>query len=145
MKNLNGASSFGCDKAGALPVKYSRRRRPPVQVNAMQIFNLSQVEAESAGKNQAWLEFLRATSLSVGLYRLKAGQEDRQQPHAEDEVYYVLTGKASFNCGGQSQPVSAGSLIYVERSEEHRFCDITEDLCVLVFFAPPEGSLKKEA
>jgi hypothetical protein len=37
--------------------------------------------------------------------------------------------------------VVPGSLIFVERAVEHRFVDITEDLTVLVFFAPPEGSL----
>jgi hypothetical protein len=36
-------------------------------------------------------------------------------------------------------------LIFVERSLEHRFFDITEDLTVLVFFAPPEGSLRDGA
>jgi hypothetical protein len=35
-----------------------------------------------------------------------------------------------------------GSILFVERAAEHRFVDITEDLTVLVFFAPPEGSLK---
>jgi quercetin dioxygenase-like cupin family protein len=108
----------------------------------MQIFNASSLMAESARDNQRWREFLRATSLSMGLYRLKAGQTDEQQPHSEDEVYYVLGGKATFRAAGQEQPVGPGSLIFVERSLEHRFVDIEEDLAVLVFFAPPEGSLQ---
>jgi hypothetical protein len=37
--------------------------------------------------------------------------------------------------------VASGTLIFVERSVEHRFFDITENLTVLVLFAPPEGSL----
>jgi len=78
----------------------------------------------------------------MGLYSLKAGQADEQQPHTEEEVYFVISGKASFRVGGQEQAVVLGSLIFVERTVEHRFMDITEDLTVLVFFAPPEGSLK---
>ena len=108
----------------------------------MQTFDLGRLVAESKNKNQAWLEFLKASSLSMGLYCLKAGQVDRQQPHTEDEVYYVVSGKASFRAGEETQPVAPGSVIFVERLAEHRFCDITEDLTVLVFFAPPEGSLK---
>ena len=77
----------------------------------------------------------------MGLYRLKAGQADEQRPHTEDEVYLVIGGKASFRASGQEQAVAPGSLIFVERAAEHRFVDITEDLTVLVFFAPPEGSL----
>jgi quercetin dioxygenase-like cupin family protein len=107
----------------------------------MQTFNLSSLVAESERGNQRWREFLRVPSLSMGLYRLKAGQTDEQQPHNEDEVYYVISGKASFRAGGQTQAVVSGSVIFVERSIEHRFVDIREDLTVLVFFAPPEGSL----
>jgi quercetin dioxygenase-like cupin family protein len=107
----------------------------------MQAFDLNNLVAEANGNNQRWREFLRVSSLSMGLYRLKAGQLDEQKPHAEDEVYLAISGKASFRAGGQEQAVVPGSLIFVERSVEHRFFDITEDLTVLVFFAPPEGSL----
>jgi quercetin dioxygenase-like cupin family protein len=108
----------------------------------MQIFDLASIAAENAKNNKTWLEFLRVPSLSMGIYRLKAGQVDRQQPHTEDEVYYVVNGKASFRAGEETQLVAPGSVIFVERLAEHRFCDITEDLTVLVFFAPSEGSLK---
>jgi quercetin dioxygenase-like cupin family protein len=108
----------------------------------MQTFNLSSLVAESERGNQRWHEFLRVASLSMGLYRLKAGQADEQQPHTEDEVYLVIGGKASIRADGQEQVVLPGSLIFVERTVDHRFVHITEDLTVLVFFAPPEGFLK---
>jgi mannose-6-phosphate isomerase-like protein (cupin superfamily) len=101
--------------------------------------------AEGERGDQRWQEFLRVPSLSMGLYRLKAGQANEQRPHTEDEVYVVVSGKASFRAGEREQAVGPGALIYVERSVEHRFVDITEDLTVLVFFAPPEGSLKDGA
>jgi quercetin dioxygenase-like cupin family protein len=108
----------------------------------MQTFNLNDLAAESERCGQRWREFLRVPSLSMGLYRLKAGQADEQQPHTEDEVYLVVSGKASFRAGGQEQAVAPGSVIFVERAAEHRFVDVTEDLTALVFFAPPEGFLK---
>src|SRR5579871_4476098 len=108
----------------------------------MQTFNLSRLIAESERDNQRWGEFLRVPSLSMGLYRLKAGQADEQQPHTEDEVYVVISGRASFRASEQVQAVIPGSVIFVERAVEHRFVDIAEDLTVLVFFAPREGSLK---
>lgn len=108
----------------------------------MQTFNLNSLVTESERANRHWREFLRSPSLSMGLYHLQAGQADEQQPHTEDEVYVVLSGKASFRAAGQERAVVPGSLIFVERAAEHRFVDITEDLTVLVFFAPPEGSLK---
>lgn len=108
----------------------------------MQGFSLNHLVSERERGNQCWQEFLRASSLSMGIYRLRAGQPDEQQPHTEDEVYLVLSGKASFHAGGQEQAIAPGTIIFVERAVEHRFVDITEDLTVLVFFAPPEGSLK---
>jgi quercetin dioxygenase-like cupin family protein len=74
-----------------------------------------------------------------------AKQTDERQPHTEDEVYVVIRGKATFRACGQEQVVVPGSVIFVERAIEHRFMDITEDLTVLAFFAPPEGSLKSGA
>lgn len=111
----------------------------------MQLFDLKSLAAESARKQQAWQEFLRVPCLSMGLYCLKAGQADRQQPHSEDEAYYVISGKAFFRAGEQRQAVGPGSVIFVERFVEHRFEEVSEDLTVLVFFAPAEGSRKDEA
>ena len=108
----------------------------------MQTFNLNDLVADSERAGHRWREFLRVPSPSVGVYRLKAGQADEQQPHTEDEVYFVLSGKAVFRAGGREQAVAPGSILFVERAAEHWFVDITEDLTVLVFFAPPEGSLK---
>src|SRR5260370_19969597 len=108
----------------------------------MQTFSLNDLVTDSERSNQRWQEFLRVASLSMGLYRLKAGQPDEQKPHTEDEVYLVINGKASFRAAEHEQSVAPGTLIFVERSVEHRFYDITEDLTVLVFFAPPEGSLQ---
>lgn len=108
----------------------------------MRTFNLGDLVAESKEKNQAWREFLRVSSLSMGVYSLKAGQADPQQPHTEDEVYYVVSGRGWFRAGQQQQAVGPGTLIFVERLVEHRFYDITEDLTLLVFFAPAEGSAK---
>ena len=109
----------------------------------MQTFNLNDLVADSERAGQHWREFLRVPSLSMGLYRLKAGQADEQRPHTEDEVYFVLSGKAVFQAGGREQAVGPGSILFVERAAEHRFVDVTEDLTVLVFFAPSESSLKE--
>jgi mannose-6-phosphate isomerase-like protein (cupin superfamily) len=108
----------------------------------MQAFAVASLVAERERAGQPWLEFLRVASLSLGVYHLKAGQADRQQPHAEDEVYYVVSGRASFRAGETVRSVGPGTVLFVPRAEEHRFVDVTEDLTVLVFFTPPEGSLQ---
>jgi quercetin dioxygenase-like cupin family protein len=40
--------------------------------------------------------------------------------------------------GGEDHAVGEGSIIFVAAGVEHRFYEITEELMVLVFFAPAE-------
>jgi mannose-6-phosphate isomerase-like protein (cupin superfamily) len=89
-------------------------------------------------EDELYLEFLRAESLSAGLYSLSAGTPDPQEPHNEDEVYYVVSGRASIDIDGDVRPVRSGSVIFVAKRVQHRFVDIEEDLEVLVLFAPAE-------
>jgi len=91
-----------------------------------------------AGK--PYLEFLRVPSMSCGLYELPKGGPDRQRPHSEDEVYYVIRGRAQIRVGSEDRTVRPGSVVFVPALMDHRFHDIEEDLALLVFFAPPEGT-----
>jgi mannose-6-phosphate isomerase-like protein (cupin superfamily) len=102
----------------------------------MRAFNLPDLLADQADAGKRYLEFLRVDSLSVGVYRLRAGEPDPQQPHGQDEVYYVIAGCSRFTAGGETVEVAPGSVLFVE----HRFTKITEDLTVLVFFALAEGA-----
>jgi len=77
--------------------------------------------------------------MSAGLYVLAAGATDLQRPHHEDEMYYVVRGKGRFRAGDQDFEVSGGSTLFVAAEVEHRFHDISEELAVLVFFAPAES------
>jgi mannose-6-phosphate isomerase-like protein (cupin superfamily) len=70
---------------------------------------------------------------------LPAGATDPQRPHHEDEMYYVLRGRARFRAADEDRKVSSGSVLFVAAEVEHRFYDIAEELAVLVFFAPAES------
>lgn len=94
-------------------------------------------QRRQAGK--LYLEFLRVPSMSAGLYVLAAGANDPQKPHNQDELYYVIRGRARMKAKDEDQEVSAGSVIFVAAKVEHRFYDISEELTVLVFFAPAES------
>ena len=95
-------------------------------------------EHTRAGK--LYLEFLRVPSLSLGVYRLPAGGADPQSPHTEDEVYYVVSGRAQIRVSDEDRSVAAGSIVFVAARVPHRFHTIEEDLTILVFFAPAEYS-----
>lgn len=106
------------------------------------VFQIARLAREQALGQKAYLEFLRVPALSLGLYVLPAGGVDQQQPHSEDEVYYVVGGRAQMVVGADSFAVETGSVIYVGAGVEHRFFDIVEEVSVLVFFAPAEYTLR---
>jgi quercetin dioxygenase-like cupin family protein len=106
----------------------------------MQAFELAQLISQRADSNKFYLEFLKVPDLSMGLYVLPAGGTDPQSPHTEDEVYYVVSGRAKILVAQENRNVQTGSIIYVEKNKAHRFHSIEEELTVLVFFAPAEYS-----
>lgn len=93
-------------------------------------------------EGHGYVDFLASSKLSVGLAVWRAGSTDRQRPHLEDEVYYVISGRGSLLVAGENRAVKAGSLVFVAAGVEHRFHDIAEDLRVLVFWAPPHGAAR---
>jgi mannose-6-phosphate isomerase-like protein (cupin superfamily) len=91
-------------------------------------------------RGEPYLEFLRLASMSCGLYELPRGGVDSQSAHTEDEIYYVVRGRARIRVGSEDREVRQGSVVFVPARSEHRFHDILEALAVLVFFAPAEGT-----
>lgn len=106
---------------------------------AKSFYDLPAISAERAQAGKLYQEFLRVPMLSVGVYVLPAGATDPQKPHREDEVYYVVRGRARMRVGSEEAVVKTGSVIFVGAKAEHRFFDISEELEVLVFFAPAES------
>jgi mannose-6-phosphate isomerase-like protein (cupin superfamily) len=106
----------------------------------MDAYELADLVAEREASDTPYLEFLSVPGLSVGLYVLAVGQPDLQQPHTEDEVYYVVSGRGRITVGDEVRDVRAGSIVFVATAVPHRFHDITEDLTLFVAFGPAEGS-----
>lgn len=107
-------------------------------MNAM-FTTVAEINQQRTKAGQFYREFLRVPAMSAGLYVLSAGSIDPQLPHHQDEMYYVVRGRARFRAGDQDTPVTAGSVLFVAAELEHKFYDITEELSVLVFFAPAES------
>ena len=108
----------------------------------MQAYELTQLISQREATDKAYLEFLKVPDLSMGLYVLPAGGVDPQSPHTEDEVYYIVSGKAQIKVADEDRAVQAGSIVYVAKNVEHRFHSIEEELTVIVFLAPAEYSNK---
>ncbi len=108
--------------------------------SAWKVFQLNELAESVSGSQPQFHEFLRLPGLSGAVYRLPAGAKDMQAPHLEDEIYYVVEGKARLKVNDQDQEVGPGSILYVAATAEHSFFDITEDLTLLAFFGPSKVS-----
>jgi len=109
----------------------------------MQAFELSELIEQRKRANKLYHEFIKVPDLSVGVYELPAGGTDPQSPHTEDEVYYVIKGRAKIRVASEDRAVQAGSVVYVAKNVEHKFHSIEADLTILVFFAPAEYTNKR--
>jgi mannose-6-phosphate isomerase-like protein (cupin superfamily) len=110
------------------------RTRPGVVVA------MAEAERAHAAAGKPYCQFLTVPEMSAGLYVLPAGGEDPQQPHAEDEIYYVLSGRATVSIDGVDTEVGPGATIFVAKHVDHRFHTIEEELRLLVIFAPAHAT-----
>lgn len=101
----------------------------------MKVFRIGDMPA-----GEAYHEFLRVPALSAGIYRHPVGDAVPQQPHTEDEVYHVISGRGRIALGGTDHDVEGGTVVYVPAGVPHHFHAVTEPLEVLVLFAPAEGT-----
>jgi len=109
----------------------------------MDAWELDELEAARVASGRLYHEFISVPDLSGGLYVLEAGATDPQSPHDEDELYVVMSGRASVSVAGEARPITSGSVIFVGAGVDHRFHDIEERLLLLVMFGPAEYSRQK--
>lgn len=108
------------------------------KTSGQKIFELTALKSLQESKGERYFEFLRESAMSAGLYTLAPDAADPQLPHREDELYVVLAGRAVLDVDGTGHPVSTGAVCYVPAAARHHFHTITEELRVLVLFAPAE-------
>ena len=87
----------------------------------MDAWELDELDAARVASGRLYHEFISVPDLSGGLYVLEAGATDPQSPHAEDELYVVMSGMAGSASATTSAPIAAGSVIFVAAGVEHRF------------------------
>ncbi len=106
----------------------------------MDAWELDDLDAAREAGGKRYHEFISVPDLSGGLYVLEAGAEDPQSPHAEDELYVVMAGRARVTVGDDAREIRVGTVIFVGAGVSHRFHDIEERLVLLVAFGPAEYS-----
>jgi mannose-6-phosphate isomerase-like protein (cupin superfamily) len=98
-------------------------------------FELSDLTAQLKEEGGYFLDFLKVRNLEAGIIVLGPNEKDTQEPHSEDELYYVISGSGWMELGAKKTPVNEGSIIFVPKGMHHRFYGNDTDLVVLYMFA----------
>lgn len=107
------------------------------------VYEAADLVKQRADSERSYLPFVNIATMDLGIYSLPKGGTDSQSPHALDEIYYVLSGKAKIDIAGTSHAVKQGSIILVAAGAEHKFLEIEEDLDLLVFFSKAQPKTDK--
>jgi mannose-6-phosphate isomerase-like protein (cupin superfamily) len=82
-----------------------------------------------------FLDFLKVCDFEAGIIVLHPGEEDTQEPHSADELYYIIEGSGFMELGKSKRAVRKGSIVFVPAEMHHRFYGNKENLIVLYMFA----------
>lgn len=97
-------------------------------------FQIREVQQRLAASNGGYEIVHESPGLEIGVYVLVAPEPDRQEPHANDEVYVVLEGSGALEVEGEQTRLREGEAIFVPAGADHRWVGY-ENLSVLVIFA----------
>src|SRR5437870_12821287 len=103
-------------------------------------FQLTEIEQQRLLTGKRYFEFLRVPAPSAGPYVLPTGGADPQSPHKQDEMYYVIRGRARTSGARAEQQVRAGSIIFVAAQVEHRLYQIDEQPAARACSAPADSA-----
>jgi mannose-6-phosphate isomerase-like protein (cupin superfamily) len=86
-------------------------------------------------KSQYFIDIINTSTMEVGIINLKKEQEDTQQPHISDEIYYVISGSGTIEMDGIKKEVNPGKIIYIPKRIRHSFHANSNELVVLYILA----------
>ena len=88
-------------------------------------------------QGERFRQVLASGSMSVEVYAPQG--HDPQQPHTQDELYFVVSGTGTFRNGDERHPFGPGDCLFVPAGREHRFEEFSNDFVTWVVFWGPQG------
>ncbi len=94
-------------------------------------------------KMHGWYDtFICKDNMAVGVLRLKPNQEDPQDPHLYDEIYYIIKGDGYLRVDDKDIEVREGRIIFVPAYVKHKFHSNSKELIALYVFAGKDEDIK---
>jgi mannose-6-phosphate isomerase-like protein (cupin superfamily) len=84
-----------------------------------------------------FITMMAGGTMSVEVFAPKG--EDLQEPHTQDELYFIHSGKSELIINGQRFDCAAGDAFFVAAGVQHRFENFSDDFVTWVVFYGPQG------
>jgi mannose-6-phosphate isomerase-like protein (cupin superfamily) len=111
----------------------------------MHTFHLTPEAAQQLLEEQAGSPF--AILMKHGTMQVEYFQPvgtDKQEPHAQDELYFIAAGNSRFERNGEVVSVNKGDVLFVPAGMPHRFIHFSADFATwVVFYGPQGGEIKQ--
>lgn len=101
-------------------------------------FDLTTYFEKIKKSNSYFQTFINRDSLAAGVLVLQPEEEDTQEPHDSDEVYFIISGDGFLKIKNKDYKVSKDKLFFVAKDIEHYFHGNKKELKVLYFFGGPD-------
>lgn len=88
-------------------------------------------------QGERFATLLRHGTMQVEVYAPQ--DQDLQQPHEQDELYFVQSGQGEFLNGGQRHRFAPGDVFFVPAGQVHRFEHFSKDFVTWVVLYGPKG------
>ena len=102
-------------------------------------YNVSEYIEKIKNSDEYFHTFINKQSLAAGILVLQPGEEDTQEPHESDEVYFVIKGDGFLKIKNKDYPVVPNKVYFVAQNVEHHFHGNSKELTVLYFFGGPDS------
>jgi mannose-6-phosphate isomerase-like protein (cupin superfamily) len=98
---------------------------------------LAETMAALPTAGQRYTDAARHGTMRLGMYAPR--NSDDQKPHAQDELYVVVSGHGEFVCGKTRTNFESGDVLFAPAGIAHRFENFSTDFATWVVFYGPEG------
>ena len=88
-------------------------------------------------QGERFFKLMAGGSMRVEVYAPQ--RQDLQQPHSQDELYFIHSGRGQLIIGEQVFDCAAGDAFHVAAGVSHRFIDFSDDFVTWVVFYGPQG------
>ena len=98
-----------------------------------ELYELRDLLSDLKERGEYFIDFISTKCIQAGIIRLHPGDNDTQEPHSVDEVYYVIEGNGFIKLKDKKQAIKQGTAIFVAAGTEHRFYGNSQTL--VIFYA----------